>query len=78
MIVWDWKIPGLNGVRLFEHLAATDPAATRRVLLMTGDVVSGRIQEFLRTHELTCLAKPFATREFRAAVAKVFGTTGSS
>ena len=43
VIVWDWKIPGLNGVRLFEHLAATDPAATRRVLLMTGD---GSAEEF--------------------------------
>lgn len=78
VIVSDWKMPGLNGVRLFEHLAATDPAATRRVLFMTGDVVGETFQEFMRTHELTCLPKPFATREFRTAVAKVFGRTGSS
>ena len=71
MIVSDWKMPGLNGVRFYEHLCATDPGAARRVLFMTGDVVSDTFQDFLRTHDLTCLAKPFAAREFRAAVARV-------
>jgi two-component system NtrC family sensor kinase len=73
VIVSDWKMPGLNGVRLYEHLCATDAAAAKRVLFMTGDVVSDTFQDFLREHGLTCLSKPFATREFRAAVAKVFG-----
>jgi two-component system, NtrC family, sensor kinase len=73
VIVSDWKMPGLNGVRLYEHLCATDPASAKRLLFMTGDVVSDTFQNFLRDHELTCLSKPFATGEFRAAVAKVFG-----
>jgi two-component system, NtrC family, sensor kinase len=71
VIVSDWKMPGLNGIRLYEHLRATDPTAANRVVFMTGDVVSETFQEFLRTHQLTCLSKPFATGEFRAAVAKV-------
>jgi two-component system NtrC family sensor kinase len=72
VIVSDWKMPALNGVRLFEHLAATDPGSAKRVLFMTGDVVSDTFQEFLRTNKLTCLSKPFATREFRAAIARMF------
>jgi len=71
VIVSDWKMPGLNGVRLYEHLRATDAAAAQRVLFMTGDTVSDAFQEFLRTNQLTCLAKPFATGEFRAAVARM-------
>lgn len=71
VIVSDWKMPGLNGVRLYEHLRATEPALAKRVLFMTGDVVSDTFQDFLRQHELTCLSKPFATGEFRAALAKV-------
>jgi CheY-like chemotaxis protein len=71
VIVSDWKMPGLNGVRLYEHLRATDSAAAGRVLFMTGDVVSDTFQDFLRQHQLTCLSKPFATVEFRAAVAKM-------
>ena len=73
VIVADWKMPGLNGMRLYEHLRATDSASADRVLFMTGDVVSDTFQEFLRKHRLTCLAKPFATGEFRAAIAKMFG-----
>lgn len=72
VIVSDWKMPGLNGVRLYEHLRATAPAMAKRMLFMTGDVVSDTFQDFLRENELTCLSKPFATGEFRAAVAKVF------
>ena len=43
VIVSDWKMPGLNGVRLYEHLRSTDVASAKRVLFMTGDVVSERI-----------------------------------
>jgi signal transduction histidine kinase/ActR/RegA family two-component response regulator len=71
VIVSDWKMPGLNGVRLFEHLQASDPAAAGRMLFMTGDVVSETLQEFLKKNGLPCLAKPFAAREFRAAVARL-------
>jgi len=71
LIVSDWKMPGLNGVRLHEHLRATDPVAARRVLFMTGDVVSDTFQNFLRDHRLACLSKPFAIGEFRAAVARM-------
>lgn len=38
---------------------------------MTGDVVSDTFEGFLRENELTCLAKPFATGEFRAAVKRI-------
>jgi two-component system NtrC family sensor kinase len=72
VIVSDWKMPALNGIRLFEYLRDTDPTSAKRVMFMTGDVVSDTFQEFLRKNELTCLSKPFATREFRAAIARMF------
>jgi signal transduction histidine kinase/ActR/RegA family two-component response regulator len=75
VIVADWKMPGLNGIGLYEHLRATDPATARRVVFMTGDVVNDTFQLFLRENQLTCLAKPFARREFRAAISNVPGAT---
>ena len=74
VIVSDWKMPGLNGVRLYEHLRATDPERAQRVVFMTGDVVSDMFQSFLKTNGLTCLSKPFAIVEFRAAVARMLMT----
>ena len=71
VIVSDWKMPGLNGIRLYEHLTATNPAAAKRMLFMTGDVVSDTFQSFLEQHQLACLSKPFAISEFRAAVTRM-------
>jgi signal transduction histidine kinase len=76
LIVSDWKMPGLNGVRLYEHLCVIDPAAAAHMLFMTGDVVSDTFQDFLRDHRLTCLSKPFAIGEFRAAVTRMTATIG--
>jgi CheY-like chemotaxis protein len=73
VIVSDWKMPGLNGMNLYEQLRMHDPAAARRMLFMTGDVVSGTFQEFLQRHGKECLSKPFAIAEFRAAVAAMAG-----
>jgi two-component system NtrC family sensor kinase len=75
VIVSDWKMPGLNGIGLYEHLRTIDPAASRRMVFMTGDVVSDTFQDFLRAHDLTCLSKPFARREFRAAIRSVAGAS---
>jgi signal transduction histidine kinase/CheY-like chemotaxis protein len=71
VLVSDWKMPGLNGIRLYEHLLATHPELARRTLFMTGDVVSDTFQAFLSEHHLTCLSKPFAISEFRAAVTRM-------
>ena len=71
VLVSDWKMPGLNGIRLHEHLLATHPESAKRTLFMTGDVVSDTFQSFLAEHQLTCLSKPFAISEFRSAVARM-------
>ncbi len=77
VIVTDWKMPGLNGLQLYERLATSDPAAARRVLFMSGDVINDVFDDFLNRHGKTCLSKPFQIDEFRAAVAKVLAGNGA-
>lgn len=76
VIISDWKMPGLNGINLFQELLAKNPAAARRMLFMTGDVIKADFQSFLKMHNRTCLPKPFALREFRAAIAAIIHTAG--
>jgi len=71
LIVSDWRMPGLNGIGLYEYLTARDPAAGRRILIMTGDVINETLQEFLSANRLINLSKPFSIIEFRAAVARM-------
>ena len=71
LIVSDWKMPGLNGINLYQELLVRKPEAARRMLFMTGDVIKDSFQNFLKQHNRTCLPKPFALREFHAAVASI-------
>lgn len=71
VIVTDWKMPGLNGLQLYERIATANPAAARRVLFMSGDLINDAFTDFLNRHGKTCLPKPFQIDEFRAVVAKV-------
>jgi two-component system NtrC family sensor kinase len=71
VIVTDWKMPGMNGLQLYEHLATTDPVTAKRVLFMSGDVINDAFTDFLRRHGRTCLPKPFEIDEFRSVVAGV-------
>ncbi len=65
--------PGLNGGRCYEELRARNEAAAWRVVFMTGDVVNEDFQNFLRERRLARLGKPFATDEFRSAIARMSG-----
>ncbi len=71
LIVSDWKMPGLNGINLYQELLNRKPEAARRMLFMTGDVIKDSFQNFLKQHNRTCLPKPFALREFHVAVASI-------
>ena len=73
VIVSDWKMPGLDGMNLYRELLDRKPEAARRMLFMTGDVIKDSFQNFLKQHARTCLPKPFALREFHAAVAGIIG-----
>jgi len=71
VIISDWKMPGLNGINLFQELLVRKPEAARRMLFMTGDVIKESFQQFLKQHARTCLPKPFALREFHGAIAGI-------
>ncbi len=67
----DWKMPGLGGQQVYERLQASNPAMSRRLIFITGDVVNEKAQEFLRTSDKVCLSKPFTLGEFRSAINRV-------
>ncbi|MFA5058220.1 MAG: hybrid sensor histidine kinase/response regulator, partial [Opitutaceae bacterium] len=75
LIISDWKMPGLSGLQIYESLLSRDPAMARRILFMTGDVISESFKGFLQKYSRACLPKPFSLREFQAAVTRM--TAGS-
>ena len=77
VIVSDWKMPGMNGIQLYEHLLRHDPESAARMLFMTGDVINSTFEDFLRRNAKSYLTKPFAIEEFREAIAKMAAAGGA-
>lgn len=72
LIISDWKMPGLSGQQLYERLLQIQPQSARRMIFMTGDVLSERTERYLHEHEKICLTKPFSLEDFERAVRETF------
>lgn len=68
LAVCDWKMPGMGGRQIYEHLRASNPEMCRRMIFISGDVVNAEMREFLEIEKRPCLAKPFTIPEFHTAV----------
>lgn len=64
----DWKMPGLSGRDVYQRLMASKPMLCQRFIFITGDLVSDKVQEFLKDSKTPCLSKPFSLAEFRVAI----------
>lgn len=64
----DWKMPGLSGGEVYDRLLSSNPELCQRFVFITGDVISERVQLFLKERQKKCLLKPFSLAEFRGAV----------
>jgi CheY-like chemotaxis protein len=65
----DIRTPSMNGVELYAHLKRVCPELARRTIFTTGDIMSGYIEEFLKSTGQPFLAKPFTPDELKATVA---------
>lgn len=68
-ILLDIKMPNVDGITLYKELNATDPSLVKRILFITGDVLSEATAEFLRQSKAEYIEKPFDTEQLRAIVA---------
>ncbi len=71
LMLCDWKMPGLNGLQVYERVRASNPAFCDRIIFITGDVVNDKTRKFLQEQNKVCLTKPFTLPEFHAAIRKV-------
>jgi two-component system NtrC family sensor kinase len=63
LVVSDIRRPGLNGIELHDALARTRPALLKRLLFITGDVLSPETAAFLARSHARCLRKPLRLEE---------------
>jgi two-component system NtrC family sensor kinase len=71
VILTDLRMPGLDGPSLFARLRGMRPALSRRIIFVTGDMLSPDVADFLRDSGQPCLEKPFSPDELRRSVAAI-------
>jgi CheY-like chemotaxis protein len=75
LIVSDVRMPDVDGPALYHELRLASPELTRRMVFVTGDVMSPETRRFLDETCLRYLEKPFTIGEFQAVVRSLRGET---
>jgi CheY-like chemotaxis protein len=65
MVLSDIRMPGLNGMELYERLKTSRPEVVKRLVFSTGDVDGVETSEFVRTVGCPVVQKPFMLSELR-------------
>ena len=73
LIVCDLKMPRLDGAAFYRELERKNPAMTRRVLFVTGDVAGTEAERFLEETGCRWLAKPFRLKDLLRTAGDILG-----
>jgi CheY-like chemotaxis protein len=71
LIISDFRMPKMNGQEFYRHAIQMKPELARRIVFLTGDVVSEDTQAFLQSTGNPHLAKPFQLARVEQIVAQV-------
>lgn len=71
LIISDIKIPGINGETFYDLLKGRHPHMTDRFIFVTGDILSGGANRFLKENRICVLHKPFALRQLERTIQMV-------
>jgi CheY-like chemotaxis protein len=71
LILLDLRMPDMSGIELYERIGIIAPALQRKVVCVTGDVVSSQNETFLHETGIPCVAKPFGVNDLMRQVKQV-------
>ena len=68
LYILDLRMPGIDGIQLYNYLADNKPELRQSVIFTTGDITSSQAASFLSSSEKLFLQKPFTPEELITAV----------
>lgn len=71
LVVSDLRMPGINGIELYDRLKDAYPQILRRLVFSTGDLVSEEAADFVSSTDCVVLQKPFELTTLRATISQV-------
>jgi CheY-like chemotaxis protein len=73
LIFSDYRMPGMQGDEFYRQVYLRQPATARRIVFLTGDILSEETQVFVKTTGNPHLLKPFRLSTVRDFLHRWFG-----
>ncbi|MFC2123068.1 response regulator [Bacteroidota bacterium] len=73
--ILDIKLPGMDGMKLTQHVKRDYAGLMNRLIYITGDVIDTKVQRFLSQVDRPYLLKPFNTSQLMELVAAALHET---
>ena len=71
LIFTDLKMPGMSGREFYEAMKKKHPNSAKRVVFITGDVMTAETHDFLASTGRPYLVKPFDSKDITGIIEKV-------
>ncbi|MBI2252008.1 MAG: response regulator [Armatimonadetes bacterium] len=71
VILTDFRMPQMSGVEFYQSIIKVNPNLSRKIIFLSGDVISKDIQSFLSKTKSFYLRKPFEVEELEDVLHKV-------
>ena len=59
IVLMDIRMPGMSGMELYARVIDKHPELTGKVIFITGDTSDASVREYLVSHNLAYMTKPF-------------------
>ena len=70
-ILLDLRMPGVNGMEVFDSIVASDFSLADRIVFMTGDTASQETASFLAGKKNPVISKPFQLEHVKRIIVSV-------
>jgi signal transduction histidine kinase/ActR/RegA family two-component response regulator len=72
LIIIDLKMPGLDGISLYQEIGKRNSKLSNRILFFTGDTTSSETRTFFEEIQAEYIFKPFDNADFMRIVRRIF------
>ena len=70
-IISDLRMPVMDGPALYDALQRELPSFLNRIIYVTGDTLSSHVQDFLSSHVVPVVEKPYRLKDIRRALSEL-------